>query len=331
VNENFGGSQEALSNSAVGRFDRLKNAFGEASETLGTALLPAFEKIVGFATKTLIPAFETVSKVFDEKGLGGVLKLLGDKLKEGIPIALEALKNLLVKMGNWIVDEGLPLLGEKLALLKDKLTAWIKESGPEALTALGKFIGDMIKWIVNDGIPLLIKATAKLSVALLKWLVDIGPDLIKGLAGFALELAKSLVTAVLGAFSDLGKFGLEIGKAFANGIISVVNTQIIDRINKLLEFTIDPPGPGPKLTINPPDIPRIPMLADGGIVTSATLAVIGESGPEAVIPLSGRNMPNMGNNITINVNGGDPNAVVAALRSYMRTNGSIPIRTSNIF
>jgi hypothetical protein len=139
------------------------------------------------------------------------------------------------------------------------------------------------------------------------------------------------VTAVLGAFSDLGKFGLEIGKAFANGIISVVNTQIIDRINRLLEFTIDPPGPGPKLTINPPDIPRIPMLGDGGIVTSATLAVIGESGPEAVIPLSGRNMPNMGNNITINVNGGDPNAVVSALRAYMRTNGSVPIRVSNAY
>jgi hypothetical protein len=158
----------------------------------------------------------------------------------------------------------------------------------------------MIKWIVNDGIPLLIKATAKLSVALLKWLVDIGPDLIKGLAGFALELARSLVTAVLEAFSDLGKFGLEIGKAFANGIISVVNTQIIDRINKLLEFTIDPPGPGPKLTINPPDIPRIPMLAEGGIVTGPTLAILGERGREAVIPLTGNNVPNMGMNITVN-------------------------------
>ena len=329
VNEQFGGSQEALSNSAVGRFDRLKNAFGEASETLGTALLPAFEKIVGFATNILIPAFEKVSKIFDEKGLGGVLELLKEKLKEGIPIALAALKDLLVKMGNWIINEGLPLLGEKLTILKDKLTAWIKESGPEALTALGKFIGDMIKWVVSDGIPLLIKATAKLSVALLQWLVDIGPDLIKGLAGFAFELAKSLVSAVLGAFKDLGKFGLEIGKAFANGIISVVNTQLIDRINSLLEFTIDPPGPGPKLTINPPDIPHIPMLAEGGIVTGPTLAMLGEAGPEAVIPLN--RAGSLGNNITINVNGGDPNAVVAALRTYMRQNGSIPIRTSNIF
>jgi len=35
-------------------------------------------------------------------------------------------------------------------------------------------------------------------------------------------------------------------------------------------------------------------------------------------------------NIEINVNGGDPNAVVNALRAYMRQNGNVPIRTSAI-
>jgi hypothetical protein len=35
-----------------------------------------------------------------------------------------------------------------------------------------------------------------------------------------------------------------------------------------------------------------------------------------------------GNTVNINVNGGDPNAVVNALRTYMRQNGSIPIRVS---
>jgi predicted ThiF/HesA family dinucleotide-utilizing enzyme len=38
-----------------------------------------------------------------------------------------------------------------------------------------------------------------------------------------------------------------------------------------------------------------------------------------------------GNSVTINVSGGDPNAVVAALRTYMRQNGSIPIKTNNAF
>ena len=37
------------------------------------------------------------------------------------------------------------------------------------------------------------------------------------------------------------------------------------------------------------------------------------------------------NNITMNVYGGDPNAVVAALRAYMRQNGSVPIKVSDIF
>jgi chromosome segregation ATPase len=75
----------------------------------------------------------------------------------------------------------------------------------------------------------------------------------------------------------------------------------------------------------------MPFMADGGIVNKPTVAMIGESGSEAVIPLS--QLGNMGSstNVTINVNGGDPNAVVDALRKYMRQNGSIPIRTSNIF
>lgn len=74
----------------------------------------------------------------------------------------------------------------------------------------------------------------------------------------------------------------------------------------------------------------LPQLASGGIVTSATLAVIGEAGPEAVIPLD--RMGQMGgNNVTIHVNGGDPQSVVNALRTYMRQNGSVPIRVSNIY
>jgi phage-related minor tail protein len=77
------------------------------------------------------------------------------------------------------------------------------------------------------------------------------------------------------------------------------------------------------------DVPNIPQLADGGIVTSPTLALIGEAGPEAVVPLD--RMGTGGNNITINVNGGDPNAVVQALRTYMRMNGSVPIKVGNAY
>lgn len=64
------------------------------------------------------------------------------------------------------------------------------------------------------------------------------------------------------------------------------------------------------------------FMATGGIVTSPTLAVVGERGPEAVVPLD--KMGSMGG-VTINVNGGDPQAVVDALRRFYRQNGPIPV------
>ena len=56
-------------------------------------------------------------------------------------------------------------------------------------------------------------------------------------------------------------------------------------------------------------LPQIPQFAKGGIVNSPTLAMIGEDGPEAVVPLSRRNNPDGiglggGGGITVNINVG---------------------------
>jgi len=78
------------------------------------------------------------------------------------------------------------------------------------------------------------------------------------------------------------------------------------------------------------DVPDIPMLAQGGIVTGPTLAMIGEGrGPEAVIPLSKLGSMGFGggSNITVNVNGGDPNSIVRALQQYVRQSGPVPLNT----
>jgi hypothetical protein len=61
----------------------------------------------------------------------------------------------------------------------------------------------------------------------------------------------------------------------------------------------------------------VTMLAAGGIVTSPTLSMVGEAGPEAVIPLS--QMGSMGQNITINVGGSviSEGDLVAAIRDQL--------------
>ncbi len=57
--------------------------------------------------------------------------------------------------------------------------------------------------------------------------------------------------------------------------------------------------------------------------TGPTLAMIGEAGPEAVIPLSKAGTMG-GNTINVTVTSADPNAVVAALQQYVRLNNRLP-------
>jgi hypothetical protein len=118
------------------------------------------------------------------------------------------------------------------------------------------------------------------------------------------------------------KFMLDIVKTVFNGIASLWNNTLGKLSIKIPDIP-GLPGRGKEFSI-----PKIPMLADGGIIDRATLAVVGESGPEAVIPLDrlGSMGVGGGQNITINVNGGDPQSVVDALRTYMFRNGSVPIR-----
>jgi hypothetical protein len=67
--------------------------------------------------------------------------------------------------------------------------------------------------------------------------------------------------------------------------------------------------------------------ATGGIVTQPTLAVIGEAGPEAVVPLNrtpgSSPLPGgLGGSMNVVINtAADPNSVIAAIKQYERLNG----------
>ena len=80
-------------------------------------------------------------------------------------------------------------------------------------------------------------------------------------------------------------------------------------------------------------VPKIPVLDDGGIVTSPTLAMLSaNSQPEAVIPLN--QLGGMGGGVTVNVNGGLATsaeigqAVVNAIKAFNRTNGPASIQVA---
>lgn len=148
------------------------------------------------------------------------------------------------------------------------------------------------------------------------------------------ETFREIINKLFGAISTGVEFSVNAIKGYLEFVLGFYKT-IFNAIASLWNNTIG------KLSFKFPDwvpgfggkgfaVPKIPMLAEGGIVTAPTLAMIGEKGPEAVVPL---NRGNIGGNITVNVystlaDATLPDKLVNALRQYNRRSGVIDIRVA---
>jgi len=186
-----------------------------------------------------------------------------------------------------------------------------------------------------DGIKVGFNAVWGAIKTVFNWAKDNWPLLlavITGPFGLAIAFVVKFKDDIMGVFSLIYS-GIKATMGFVADVITAPFKAAFRAVAGLWNNTIG------KLSFSVPswvpgiggkgfDVPDIPMLAEGGIVTSPTLAMIGEGGgPEAVIPLSKLGSMGFGGgaNITVNVNGGDPNQIVAALRRYISTNGTLPL------
>ena len=138
--------------------------------------------------------------------------------------------------------------------------------------------------------------------------IDFGIEL----AGNAWKFIQDLIDDPIGTFTNIGtsivRFFTDIGNTIG-GILKAPINFLIGAINAVfssIDFSMDIPDWVPGIGGNSVGLDltgwQIPMLAKGGIVTGPTLAMIGEAGPEAVIPLSGPNSKGMGQTFNININ-----------------------------
>jgi hypothetical protein len=139
----------------------------------------------------------------------------------------------------------------------------------------------------------------------------------------ALVAAFVILEKKFGVVSKVAEF---LGNAFKTYIIKPLQT-VLDLVGKVIGALGKIPGVSSIAGAVGGLVGKIPGLADGGIVTGPTLAVVGEAGPEAVIPLSKMNQ--MGN-VTININANVADArlgdvIVNALKEYNRRSGPINV------
>ena len=182
---------------------------------------------------------------------------------------------------------------------------FIRGKGAFAQFSLGERIDLMI-----GALPQPLKFIADLFQGLFSISIGDFMDLGIKLSSKAWKFIKKIVNDPKGTFASVGRSIVNlfegVGETLGNVLKAPINF-LIGALNALfasINFTktIDLPGLDPiEVGLNLSNW-QIPMLAKGGIVTGPTLAMIGEAGPEAVIPLSGPNSKGMGQTINININ-----------------------------
>tara|TARA_R110002012_G_scaffold33393_2_gene97816 strand:+ start:7238 stop:8950 length:1713 start_codon:yes stop_codon:yes gene_type:complete len=137
--------------------------------------------------------------------------------------------------------------------------------------------------------------------------------LVVGVFTALFDLGASFMSDVILGGGSLVDWFLDIPKTlsrgFVNGFKSVFNSIIGIYNDFAEEMVFEIPDWVPGIGGDEWKLPLIPELAKGGIVNGPTLAMIGEDGPEAVVPLNRKNNPNGiglggGGATTININVG---------------------------
>jgi hypothetical protein len=336
--------------------DKLRPAFGRLAKATGdvTEAQKLAEQAMDIATATGKP-LETVVGAL-EKAYGGnltALQKLAPEYRQMIEdgASFEDVMYALAQTTGGAAAEAAETTAGKFARLKigfDETKESIGAALLPAIEAVLPYLQKFASWaqdnpqtfmIIAGALAAIAASIVAINIAMALnpiGLIVIGVGLL--IAGLAIAYTKfegfrKIVDGVFGAIKwwitniVIPQFNLmlTVFKTIFNGIASVWN-------NTIGKFSFTVPSWVPGIGGKGFAMPDIPMLAAGGIVTGPTLAMIGEAGPEAVIPLDRMSqMGGGGTTVNINVNGGDPQSVVNALRTYMRQNGSVPIRVSNIF
>jgi len=261
-----------------------------------------------------------------------------------------SMKNLNIQMGELKESIGAAVMPALQALIPYlmKFATWAQEN-PDLVKIAGAAIVGLTASIVAMNIAMALNPIGAIVLALGLLATGIAIVYVKfeqfrplllgifGPAGIGVGAVLYFKDTIIEAFNTIKNLGASIFNGIGTAFKGVINA-VISAMEKGLNFAIKglntildgiDKAAGPWVNFGTiPDV-NLPRLAEGGIVSSPTIAMIGEGRePEAVIPLSklgSMGFGGGGGNITINVTSADPNEVVRALQAYNRNVGRLPV------
>lgn len=297
LTKEFGGSAKAQLDPWV----KFKQAIDDTFKALGKELLPIVNQF-------LVKAAEVATRVIDwtEKH---------PALTKTILIVVGALGLLLTVVGGALVTFGafalaISAIGTALSISAGAvliaagvITATIIALGIIAVLIIKyhREIWEFVSKIWND-IVNWIKGHWEMIVNVL--LPGLG-----FLVAFMIKNWNQIKTDVVAVWNAIADFFIavwdNIKKTFNDAFAFVMNivdkiSSAVDKVRNAVSSVVPSMNQGGSLNPFSPSF-QLPHFASGGIVTGPTVAMVGEAGPEAIIPLGGGGF---GNNIIINVNGG---------------------------
>ena len=304
LNESYGEAGEKYKevNKEVIEANKAQNAYNQAMAELGDKAQPA---ITSFKM-SMVEVLQTVMAKFNEVDLEGLIGKISSAITTLVNVALPPLMTALT----WVLDNAnwlVPVLGTLVGTI-GAISAGIKIYN--GVMAIAKTV--QLAWnlaLAANPIGIAVVAIAGLVAAFVTlW------NKCEGFRNFFIgmwEKIKQIGGSVAEFIGDIFTGKINVVKGIINGVISLINGAIsaINRISVNIPDWVPEFG-GKTIGFN---LPKIPKLALGGIVDKPTLAMVGEAGREAVMPLENNTQwidkladklsSKMGNsNVTYNIN-----------------------------
>jgi len=287
---------EGAAEAAVTPAERMKVAWSEMQEQIGTALLPVLENLSKFMADTLLPAVQDVVEWVQEHW---------PEIQKAIQKTIDIVQPILETLFTFVKTQFQVIKGiieVFAALLRgDFSAAWeaVKETVNNVWEGIKTIVSnaiDFVKGVLNtlwDVTGDAITGAVNAAISFFETAINKGIDLI--------NMALDLLDKAAGPWVDFdevghvkfGRIGGGAGAAAGTGVTAGATTAV--------------------------------KMAAGGIVTRPTLALIGESGPEAVVPLGRGGMGMTFNISNVNVTANNAEEMVASLNDYARRNGGLRV------